>query len=124
MNGAVFILFIKYHRKIWFFARFALSLATPKILPLEKTQKIFGFLLAYSYLCNMTTKNLYMTIGLLTCKTLVLKQICPPQFCNRLNIQGVARQYRKYAPLLLSAPAFSGRDFCVNHLATERSEYA
>jgi hypothetical protein len=46
---------------------------------IEKTQILFGFLLAYSYLCNMTTKNLYTTIGLLTRKTLVIKQL-PPQF--------------------------------------------
>ena len=42
---------------IWFFTQFALSLATPKILPLEKTQKIFDFLLAYSYLCNMLSSD-------------------------------------------------------------------
>jgi len=37
---------------LWYFARFALSLASPKVLSLEKTQKSFGYLLAYSYLCS------------------------------------------------------------------------
>ncbi len=29
------------------------SITLPKVLPLEKTQITFGFLLAYSYLCTL-----------------------------------------------------------------------
>ena len=39
--------------KICKYRRNAVSLAMPMILTLEKTQKIFGFLLAYSYLCRI-----------------------------------------------------------------------
>lgn len=44
-----------------FFKKLTLSLATPKIPPLEKTQKIFGFLLAYSYLCTRRFVHLWFT---------------------------------------------------------------
>ena len=36
--------FLKYHKNY-------VPLASPKVLTLEKTQKLFGFLLIYSYLC-------------------------------------------------------------------------
>ena len=77
----------KNSNNIWYFARFALSLATPKILPLEKTQILFGFLLAYSYLCNMRTKNLYINIGLSVRKALIFNVLPPPICKNRLKRQ-------------------------------------
>ena len=36
---------------------FALPLTSSKILSLEKTQKYFGFLLTYSYLCKLKQKT-------------------------------------------------------------------
>ena len=45
------------------FARFALSLASPKILSLEnekKSELSFCILLAYSYLCKHKSKNNYL----------------------------------------------------------------
>ena len=68
--------------KIWFFVRFALPLTTLKVLPFEKTQIKFGFLLTYSYLylfvplhpqfCKITNNfyfssmNQYETVFILT----------------------------------------------------------
>lgn len=94
-------------------------------LHLENTKKneiFFGILLDLHYLCNMTTKNLYTTIGLLTCKTLVFIQNYPPQFCNRLKTRQTPLVLANPS-LLLSAPAFSGRDFCVNHLIAESKNF-
>ena len=44
-------------RFILYFARFALSLTSSKVLSLEKIQIKFGFLLAYSYLCNANQQS-------------------------------------------------------------------
>ena len=74
------------------------------------------------YLCNMKTKNLYMNNGEPMCKALVINGKCPPQFSYRLTRQynqkstAFLGMYGVGLSLLLSAPAFSGGDFCVNHL--------
>ena len=44
-------------RFILYFARFALPLTSSKVLSLEKIQIKFGFLLAYSYLCNANQQS-------------------------------------------------------------------
>ena len=88
----------------------------------KKNEIFFGILLDLHYLCNMTTKNLYTTIGLLTCKTLVFIQNYPPQFCNRLKTRQTPLVLANPS-LLLLAPAFSGRDFCVNHLIAESKNF-
>ena len=48
------------HTFLWYFARFALSLTSSKILSLEnekKSELSFCILLAYSYLCKHKSKN-------------------------------------------------------------------
>lgn len=72
----------------------------------------FGILLDLPYLCIMKTKNLYLNIGLLMHNVLVFSMLYPPQFRYRTQRQTLSLEFGK-APLLLSAPAFSGRDFRV-----------
>ena len=56
------------------------------------------------------------------CKALVINGKCSPQFSYRLTRQynqkstAFLGMYGVGLSLLLSAPAFSGGDFCVNHL--------
>ena len=56
------------------------------------------------------------------CKALVINKKCPPKFSYRLTRQynqkstAFLGMYGVGLSLLLSAPAFSGGDFCVNHL--------
>lgn len=71
----------------------------------------------------MTAKNLHINIGLLTRNTLVISTLYPPLFCDRLKIQTNPQIHlaEDYFPLLLSAPAYSGRDFCVNPSITKNT---
>ena len=75
----------------------------------------FGILLDLHYLCNMRTKNLYINIGLSVCKALILNVLPPPICENRLKEQtfSYGKSVSATLHLLLSAPAFSGRDFCI-----------
>lgn len=72
----------------------------------------------------MTAKNLHINIGLLTRNTLVISTLYPPLFCDRLKIQTNSQESGIATPaLLLSAPAYSGRDFCVNPSITKTHCY-
>jgi hypothetical protein len=113
----------RYSRKnskiIWYFARLFVSLSKLEDrLHLENTKKIvffFGILLILHYLCNMRAKNLYINIGLSVCKALIHSVLPIPISKNRLKEQTFSHGKSVSATLhlLLLAPAFSGRDFCV-----------
>lgn len=84
------------------------------MLGLKKILIFFVILLDLHYLCIMNEKNLYINILESMCNTLIFNVLPPPIRHNRYRLTFYS-QFLSAAtttdPLLLLAPAFSGRAF-------------